>query len=72
MVVNSRGAVMYHTTDLATLDELSEGRAILGLGLHTTDMVEWSGYDASDYLQRTREAVDIECPRNEVASVQLH
>jgi 5,10-methylenetetrahydromethanopterin reductase len=46
-------------TYLATLDELSEGRAILGLGLHTTEMVEWSGYDAGDYLQRTREATEI-------------
>ena len=44
---------------LATLDELSEGRAILGLGLHTTEMVEWSGYDAADHIQRTREGTEI-------------
>lgn len=43
-------------TWLATLDELSAGRALLGLGLHTTAMVEWSGLDASDYLIRTEEA----------------
>ncbi len=46
-------------TYAATLDELSSGRFILGLGLHATVMVEWSGIDASDYLMRTREAVDI-------------
>jgi len=43
-------------TYLATLDELSCGRAILGLGLHTTEMVEWTGIPADDYLARTREA----------------
>ncbi len=46
-------------TYLATLDELSHGRAILGLGLHATVMVEWSGIDASDYLIRTEEAVTL-------------
>lgn len=46
-------------TYIATLDELSAGRAVLGLGLHTEKMVEWTGIDASDYLVRTREAVDI-------------
>ena len=46
-------------TYVATLDELSEGRAVLGLGLHTEKMVEWTGIDASDYLVRTREAVEI-------------
>ncbi len=46
-------------TYVATLDELSAGRAVLGLGLHTEKMVEWTGIDASDYLVRTREAVDI-------------
>ncbi len=46
-------------TYLATLDELSEGRAELGLGLHTTEMVGWTGIDAGDYVQCTREAVDI-------------
>ncbi len=46
-------------TYVATLDELSAGRAVLGLGLHTEKMVEWTGVDASDYVQRTREAVEI-------------
>jgi 5,10-methylenetetrahydromethanopterin reductase len=46
-------------TYLATLDQLSEGRAVSGLGLHTTEMVAWTGYDASNVIERTREAVDI-------------
>jgi 5,10-methylenetetrahydromethanopterin reductase len=46
-------------TYIATLDELSRGRAVLGLGVHTEKMVEWTGIDASDYLPRTREAVEI-------------
>ncbi len=46
-------------TYLATLDDLSSGRAVLGLGLHTEKMVEWTGISASDYMQRTHEAVDI-------------
>ncbi len=46
-------------TYLAGLDELSAGRAVLGLGIHTEKMVEWTGIDASDYLVRTREAVEI-------------
>lgn len=55
-----------HTTDpseiaahLATLDLLSDGRAALGLGLHTTAMVEWLGLDAADVVERTRAAVEI-------------
>ena len=46
-------------TYVATLDDLSRGRAVLGLGIHTEKMVEWTGIDASDYLVRTREAVEI-------------
>ncbi|RMF96857.1 MAG: LLM class flavin-dependent oxidoreductase, partial [Gammaproteobacteria bacterium] len=46
-------------TYAATLDELSGGRFILGLGLHTDAMVRWTGWDADNYLQRTREATDI-------------
>jgi 5,10-methylenetetrahydromethanopterin reductase len=44
-------------TFLATLDELSGGRAVLGYGLHTDEMVEWVGYDASDRVERIRESV---------------
>ena len=46
-------------TYVATLDELSDGRAVLGLGLHGPAMVEWTGIDASNYVTRTREAVEI-------------
>lgn len=46
-------------TYAATLDELSGGRCLLGLGMHTGEMVQWTGIDASDCLQRTREAVDL-------------
>ena len=44
---------------LATLDLLSDGRAKLGLGLHTDEMVAWTGHDASDRVERTRAAVDV-------------
>ena len=46
-------------THLATLDLLSEGRAAVGLGLHTTSMVEWLRLDTSDVVGRTRAAVAI-------------
>jgi 5,10-methylenetetrahydromethanopterin reductase len=46
-------------TYAATLDELSGGRCILGLGMHTCDMVGWTGIDTRDPLQRTRECVDL-------------
>ncbi|MCH8944893.1 MAG: LLM class flavin-dependent oxidoreductase [Proteobacteria bacterium] len=46
-------------TYAATLDDLSGGRFILGLGFHTQKMVEWTGIDASDYIHCTREAVDV-------------
>jgi 5,10-methylenetetrahydromethanopterin reductase len=46
-------------TYLATLDELSDGRALLGLGLHATVMVEWSGFDASNHMKRTEEATEL-------------
>jgi 5,10-methylenetetrahydromethanopterin reductase len=45
-------------TFLATLDELSGGRAVLGYGLHTDEMVEWYGFDASDRVDRIRESVE--------------
>ena len=45
-------------TYFATLDELSGGRAILGLGLHTGEMVGWLGIETADMIVRTREAVE--------------
>jgi alkanesulfonate monooxygenase SsuD/methylene tetrahydromethanopterin reductase-like flavin-dependent oxidoreductase (luciferase family) len=44
----------------ATLDELSGGRFILGLGSSTPNLVEgWHGMKYSRPLQRTRETIDI-------------
>ncbi len=65
VIVGSLGTNPYTTdpsevaTHLATLDLLSGGRAALGLGLHTTSMVEWLGLDGSDVVERTRAAVAI-------------
>jgi 5,10-methylenetetrahydromethanopterin reductase len=65
VVVGTLGTNPYTTdpseiaTHLATLDLLSGGRAALGLGLHTTSMVEWLGLDGSDVVERTRAAVAI-------------
>ena len=46
-------------TYLATLDELSGGRALVGFGLHTDEMLRWVGYDPRDHLTRTREGVEL-------------
>ncbi|MGH8265260.1 MAG: LLM class flavin-dependent oxidoreductase [Steroidobacteraceae bacterium] len=46
-------------TYAATLDELSNGRCIVGLGMHTRDMIGWTGRDTADYLECVREAVDL-------------
>ncbi len=46
-------------TYAATLDELSEGRAVLGLGLHTSDMLAWVGIEATDVIGATSEAVEL-------------
>jgi 5,10-methylenetetrahydromethanopterin reductase len=65
VTVGSLGTSPYTTdpseiaTHLATLDLLSGGRAALGLGLHTTSMVEWLGLHASDVVARTRASVAI-------------
>ena len=57
-------AINPYTTDpseiatyVATLDELSAGRCILGLGLHTESMVAWTGRDTTHYMAVMREAV---------------
>ncbi len=42
---------------LATLDLLSNGRAALGLGLHTCEMVRWLGYDTADLPERVHTSV---------------
>ena len=42
---------------LGTLDLLSNGRAMLGLGLHTSEMVGWVGYDAYDLAERLRATI---------------
>lgn len=44
---------------IATLDWLSDGRANVSIGLHTTDMLSWIGIKADDVLRRTRETVEI-------------
>jgi len=44
-------------TYLATLDLLSHGRAALGLGLHTGEMVRWLGYEPDDLSARLRSTV---------------
>jgi 5,10-methylenetetrahydromethanopterin reductase len=46
-------------TYVATLDELSQGRAVLGLGMHTGEMVGWLGVEPVDMVTRTREAIEI-------------
>lgn len=46
-------------TYIATLDELSHGRAVLGLGMHTGEMVGWLGIEATDTIGRTREAIHL-------------
>ncbi len=42
---------------LATLDLISHGRAAIGIGLHTAEMVRWLGYDAGDLEERLRSSV---------------
>ncbi|MHB1570091.1 MAG: LLM class flavin-dependent oxidoreductase, partial [Solirubrobacteraceae bacterium] len=44
---------------VATLDYLSQGRAVLGVGLHTTQMLEWVGVQGEDAVERTRECVEV-------------
>lgn len=46
-------------TYAATLDELSQGRCIIGLGMHTLAMIEWTGRDTANYLDCTRDAVGL-------------
>ncbi|MCL5264057.1 MAG: LLM class flavin-dependent oxidoreductase [Chloroflexi bacterium] len=46
-------------TYIATLDWLSNGRANLSIGLHTTDMLSWLGINDVDVQRRTRETTEI-------------
>lgn len=44
---------------LATLDELSRGRAVIGVGLHTKSMVQWAGVNCDHLERRTRQCVSL-------------
>jgi 5,10-methylenetetrahydromethanopterin reductase len=46
-------------TFAATLDLLSEGRALVCVGFHSTEMCRWTGQDASDAPARLRQTVDL-------------
>ncbi|MCL4518961.1 MAG: LLM class flavin-dependent oxidoreductase [Thaumarchaeota archaeon] len=46
-------------TFAAGLDELSGGRAILGIGSHTESMYEWLGLDETNLVDLTRESVGL-------------
>ena len=65
LVVGPNGAEPYGmtageiATGLATLDLLTGGRTALGLGMHTTKMIEWMGIPVRDRLTRLRESVDV-------------
>jgi len=43
----------------ATLDILSNGRALIGVGFHTTEMCRWTGHDPTDAVARTRATVEM-------------
>lgn len=44
---------------VATLDLLSEGRALVSVGFHTTEMCRWTGHDPADALARTQQTVEL-------------
>lgn len=46
-------------TFAAGLDELSNGRAILGIGSHTESMYEWLGLNKTNLVDLTRESVEL-------------
>jgi 5,10-methylenetetrahydromethanopterin reductase len=46
-------------TFIATLDDISQGRTALTIGLHNFDTITWVGLDKDDVFQRVRESVDI-------------
>lgn len=46
-------------TYAGTLDLLSDGRALICIGGHSTDMCEWTGQDPSQVLARTRAGVEL-------------
>jgi alkanesulfonate monooxygenase SsuD/methylene tetrahydromethanopterin reductase-like flavin-dependent oxidoreductase (luciferase family) len=39
------------------LDHLTDGRAVLDIGLHSDAMLHWLGYDTFDFVERVRETV---------------
>ena len=43
---------------VATMDELSQGRVAVTVGLHNFDTITWIGLDKGDWKQRTRETAD--------------
>lgn len=63
ITVGSLGTNPYTTdpseiaTYLATIDHLSGGRAAIGLGLHTREMVRWLGYDPANLGEHLRTSV---------------
>jgi 5,10-methylenetetrahydromethanopterin reductase len=46
-------------TFIATLDDISQGRTALTIGLHNFDTITWVGLEKGDVFQRVRESVDI-------------
>jgi 5,10-methylenetetrahydromethanopterin reductase len=46
-------------TYAATLDLLTEGRALICIGFHSTDMCSWTGQDPSDATARIRSTVEL-------------
>lgn len=58
------------TSYAATLDVLSNGRALVSVGCHSTEMCRWTGQDPSDVVERTRAIVELfrTLLRGEIAS----
>src|SRR5699024_2746042 len=57
--VHSRSPALIGQT-VATLDELSRGRAFLGIGLSSPNVIEsWHGVEFQPALRRQRETIEI-------------